>query len=799
MPSEPRPPLGNTQALPFLYHVAAVVLFAAISGALFHPWLRPYHLPQRGGPGQPFRAGDLTPLFYVWNTVIHRAIHQGELPWWTDHIYCGEPFLAKAQVGVFSLTTALLLVLPPELVSTWTFLLHLTIAATATYAGTLLLLKHTDAELPAAARWIAALSGGAFFETSAILVEHTIQGHGPIVVAACWTPLILSVGVRSLLVPRPPQRLAVAAGVLIALQFLAGGATATLYSGLGLAITALLNTTVAFGRRRWLTGFRQLVWLAVTATTATSAAAIKLLPALALMPVSNRAGGLDPWTAAAPIIEFTPPAIAALLDPTGTAFSGCWLLVPLGLTLVGLLNQHPRRVVIALLAIAVTGVVVAVRPEAFVVLWYTFPGFRYQRIPQRALMLFYAAVALGMAFGMARVLKRLGLPQPRLARLTTMALLATSMAIAENLAWRSELPPTRDIRLEQQANAIFRYLARQANGFRVHVWESRDRNWGLEHIATPLGVPTMVGWDHMWLLDYLGAEGRVGKDVPPFVAVSYRASHPERFWALANVRWVTRSVGSTLMRESRAGSRSRALPLRLVARFPESPYAQPSWSDGPYLWENPFAMPRAWFADRAIAIIGSRAARRWATYRLIDELPFVPRRVALLELNSSESELIDQLPGVLAVVAVSGAHQAPRRHRWIRWDPYREPVPRKLVAAVRAAQDSPLSGVTVRYERLTNSRRRITLNRRQHGYVVLSEKFAHFPGWSAEDVRGVRRPLLRAFGVFTALPTTDAVTTLTLRYSPPGRMLGFWLSGCIWVACLVMVVTWVWRKTTARH
>ncbi len=766
-------------------HLAAIALFAALACSLFPTWLLPYRLPQRGGPDEPFRAGDLTPLFYVWNTILYRTIRQQhEMPLWTDHIYCGEPFLPKAQIGVFSLTTALLLLLPPELVSTWTFLLHLALAGAATYAAALWLLDPTG--LPLTARWIAALAAGAFYETSAILVEHTVQGHGPIVVAACFTPLVLASAIKAFSRHGAIVGPVLLSGGLVAIQFLAGGATATLYSGVGvatlLATAALCPPRVPRHRR-----VRAVVACGAMAAVALAGAAVKLLPALALMPVSNRAGGLEPWTAAAPIIEFPPPLVAWPLDPTAAATAGCWLLLPLALAAIGVTNPAlSRQGRIGLLFVAVVGLVVAVRPEAFVALWYTFPGFRYQRIPQRALMLFYAAVALLLAGGISHLLRWLGLAQ-RLGRARLLAaflaVAAVMAAIGENLAWRSPPSPVRDIRTEQRANALWQSVARSESRHRVHVLESRDRNWGIEHITAPLGLETMVGWDHMWLLDYLGAEGRYGRDIPPFVEASYRARHPERFWALASVRWVSSSRPEPIVTGPDWHGRllRRLVPLELRGTFPESPYAQPHWSDGPYLFENPLAQPRAWFAHRAIVVLGSRrAARRLAVYRLIDELPFDPEAWVFVELGASELALLGELPNVLAVVNVGATALADA----IAWDPYREPVPRALRKRLERVVRHPVRAIPVRYRRKANHTRELAVANCPPGYVVLAEKFAHFPGWTAHASGHTRQvPLLSANGVFTALPIHgSSPLDVTLRYRPPGFALGAVLSSLTWLA-----------------
>ena len=89
-------------------HIVIGLLYGTIVLTLFRAWLLPFHMPQRGGPDHAFRAGDLTPLYVVWTEVTLRSLLEaGEFPLWSDHIYCGEPFFAKPQIGVLSVTTLL--------------------------------------------------------------------------------------------------------------------------------------------------------------------------------------------------------------------------------------------------------------------------------------------------------------------------------------------------------------------------------------------------------------------------------------------------------------------------------------------------------------------------------------------------------------------------------------------------------------------------------------------------------------------------------------------------------------------
>lgn len=795
---------------PWARTLFAFAVLTILPCLLFSPWLQPYQLPQRGGPEHSFRAGDLTPLFYVWCTVIKRELWQGgSFPLWSDHIYCGEPFFAKAQVGVLSLTTLALALLPAELVATWTFLAHLALAGILTYVASGFLLDFLDGPAPHTAENMWARLGAALtYQTSALLIEHTTQGHGPIVLAACYTPLILVATVWAALRRRAFLAGTSLAGLLLAVQFLAGGATMTLYSALGVAVLAgalslaplLQPSRVSFGAC-----FRPAAAALVVAVVGASVAAVKLLPAQALMPVSNRAGGLDPRVASLPIIEFPMPYVLVPLDPTGSAYDGPLLAGPLSLAALAFAGRRQRATRVALLLTGLVGAIVATRPEAFFLLHRFFPGFQYQRIPQRSLVLFYASLALLTGPGIAILLvgvRRIAATGSLRGRLFISAsgLLACALSCGEHLTARSPLPPTRDIRTEQHANKLMQYVAGLPGPFRFHQVESRDRNWGVEHVATPLGIEMFVGWDHMWLLDYLGAEGIVGRDVLPYVEASYRARHPTRFWAIANVRWVSATQDPPAIVDTYPGGRPRLRPLpglTLHRVFENSPICQPDKSDGPYLYSVSPPLPRARFVPRAIVVVGDRATRRLAAYRLMDADRFDPRTLAVLELEPHASGDLTALPAVQAVVLARRTGTSPDVNirlpgglTAVEWDPWTESVPDRLLEVIQSPRDRNLSETKVEYARHNNWHRTVSCDTEQPGYIVLSEKFASFPGWK---VGPNSRPLLVAYGVFTALPVEHGRHTIDLIYDPPGFRAGTWIS-CLAVSGALLLVVVGWRR-----
>lgn len=799
MKSSDDPPNRPLLSRAWIIHALVGLLYAGLVCAIFHPWLRPFHQPQRGGPDLPFRAGDLTPLFSVWTQVAARSIFErGEWPLWSDHVYCGEPFFAKPQIGVISLTTLLCAVLPAQVVATWTFLLHLWVAGMAMYAWCL----ESGATLGVApsrrgeswhsaspATHLAATCGGIVFMLSGLMIEHTMIGHGPIVLVTCWTPLALRAIGRSLRGDRP-VRDAVVAGMLVAVQLLAGGETMFLYNVIAGALLGL--AWLACGRTCGVDSsavripavttfspaiFRLIATGGIVGAVGFGLAAIKLLPGLELMPLTNRAGGLALADAAAPIVEFTEPAVLGALtfglrnvaDKTHL-FAGTFVLALIGM-IAGWRCRETRWLAVAGALFVLAGVAIAHSQMVFGMFWSVLPMFKYQRIPQRALVLVYFALGLLISLGVRRVLET-HWTRGTFARYLA-GLLLLGIVTGESLVAIPKLPPTADIRREIRENELLNHVAAEPGLFRIHAWESTDRNWGIEHVTVPLGLSNLAGWDHLWLRRYLGAEGTVDRDVLPFLTASYMARHRERFWGIMNVRFV-----SAMQPIDRPG-------LKLIRRFPPCRECQPAKSAGPFLYENLEWLPRAWIVPRCVSVGGDRP-----TYRLLDDPRFDARRLVILSdeehgLAQHRSHDAILVPSSWEMAAEHHRAQARTRNEWILSYSVKAPglwlQPDELAEMLDdlKSRDSEPEPPVIETYRPGFVRLRLA---GQVGFLVLAEKFAHFPGWHVRTASGSRL-LLRANGVASAITLDGTEQWVELSYWPASFARGLWIT----LASLVLV------------
>jgi hypothetical protein len=519
---------------------------------------------------------------------------------------------------------------------------------------------------------------------------------------------------------------------------------------------------------------------AVVGLTGFGLAAVKVLPGLELMAVSNRVGGLSLQDAAGFVNEFTEPALLNAIEFGATALRDLRHLLLLTMSLClfgalgGLVNKDLRWITLAAILLVAAGIAIAHSQATFAMLWRLLPMFRYQRIPQRALVLAYLGLSVLISIGVWHIIAHWR------SRILAWIVGSTLLLLVSAEAWIAipPVPPSADIRLEVRENSVLNHMAQQTGQFRIHAIESVDRNWGIEHVTVPLKLKNLVGWDHLWLLEYLGAEGTIGRDVRPFVAASYESRHPARFWGMMNVRFVT-------------STRQVQVPgFEFVAQFPISPRSQPAKSAGPYLYENSQFLPRAWVVPRAILVLGDRAERIEAGYKLMDHVDFDPRQTVVIQSESTitksggdwdqyqaiaiparwaNTETIKSLEQA-GVRLLRYGMQGSGNRRQFQWA-----APDEVTLLLEGASGTVQPETTgdsdfPAYESPNPNRARVRVAGRE-GFLVLSEKFAHFPGWSAQ-ADGNARVLLRANGVATAVRLDGTEDWIEFRYWPAGLTLG---------------------------
>ena len=696
---------------------------AAVGVVLFRlrAYLPPHTLPMRGGPGAPFAGGDLTPQVAVAVRVAIEAVwHQGVLPFWNPLVNAGAPLFETPQAGALSLATWLGGLAPPAAAIKWSLLAHVVLGM----AGVCAWARQLAVPLPAGA------CGALAFGLSAFLHDHLTLGHASQVYALGWVPWTFAFLWRSL-TPRPGAwRWAVAAGATLAAQLLEGADSSLLYEAVAMLLLPLA-AVAGPGRRRFLV--RSVVAGAVAAASSLVLSAFHLLPLLSYLHSSNRGSGLT--------LGQSLDSTREVLHPVpGAAYLA---LVALGLGMLAGRREQRRPALHLALGFGL-GFAAAYVPAVFAVLWRFVPGFDYQRIPQRALVLSVTFGAVLVAAGVHALWLALGrLPAPvRPLRAPTLAAVATLLAYR---LWQLPLPvpPMVDPAFEIASNQAMQWVGRHRDGSRVHVLETVDRHFGSEHVTVPLGIPVIAGYTPAEHRDYMASD--FAPEAPAFFRHSY--SSPAKLWGVLDVRYVL----STRPR--------RVDGLALATEVGRCPPAvcQPPKSAGPYVYENLRRLPRAYRVRHAIALLGEERATFEAALALLALPGFDPARCVVLQLPPGG----DVPAGVDAVVGVGvsgvglpawGTAAAGR-------------AVRAALELAAADETAPLAG---QVEQPDVNHLRVSAP--GDGWLVVAERLALYPGWRA-SVAGATVPIVRANGVIAALPV-PAGATVALSYRPPGFATG---------------------------
>lgn len=391
-------------------------------------------------PGRALLARDVALFHLPLKVDLVRLAAHGS-PSWNPWLHGGQPVLSNPSYAAFYPPTWLAAAVAPHHALDLLVLLHAALA----FAGAWRLARRLGCGPGAAAlAGIGFAAGGAFVSLTEAL---------SLLFGAAWLPWLLLAGERTLAAGRGRWlRPAAAAGSVLALLALNGEPATTLCGGLALA---------ALAAERWLRrpaidsrALRPLR-LALPAALAAALAAVQVVPTLARLAGSPRAGGLDyavatEWSARpARLLELLSPHL--LGDPTRIAeglFFGSFLhdrdvpylatlypgLAVTVLALAGLAGGVPRRGLWALLAAAGVALGLGRFDPLYPLLHAHLPWLGGVRFPEKFLLL----VGLALPFAAALAWQRLAAspPGPGGRRLACLALaIAAAAALAASAWW----------------------------------------------------------------------------------------------------------------------------------------------------------------------------------------------------------------------------------------------------------------------------------------------------------------------------------------------------------------------------
>ncbi len=373
--------------------VAVAGLFLAVAAAFFDRVLF---------RGEVFFSRDVAPFFYPMKHFLVSAVRAGELPLWNPWVAGGEPFFASLQPGLLYPGSLVLYGLPMPAAFDWLVVLHYPLAG----AGLALLLRRWGHG------WTAAVMGGSVFMLGGFFVSlgnfiNNLQ-------TVAWLPWLFLAWDNVLDGGRIRDLLLFA--VLCGVAFL-GGEPQMLALGLALVFAhGLFKVT-----DRELPRSRQMMAFVIAGVLAVALVSVQLLPFAEYMSHSVRRLPIELEYASSRSLEPTgalhwllPPALHTGAHGFSTRFMASsavpWILsiygggIALALALIGALRGRGRRWILFWVAATLVSVLLALGSHSplYRALFTWVPAFRPFRYPEKFLLIGALAVAVFAAQGTDR-------------------------------------------------------------------------------------------------------------------------------------------------------------------------------------------------------------------------------------------------------------------------------------------------------------------------------------------------------------------------------------------------------------
>ena len=373
--------------------VAVAGLFLAVAAAFFDRVLF---------RGEVFFSRDVAPFFYPMKHFLVSAVRAGELPLWNPWVAGGEPFFASLQPGLLYPGSLVLYGLPMPAAFDWLVVLHYPLAG----AGLALLLRRWGHG------WTAAVMGGSVFMLGGFFVSlgnfiNNLQ-------TVAWLPWLFLVWDQVLDGGRIRDLLLFA--VLCGVAFL-GGEPQMLALGLALVFAHGLFKV----QDRELPRSRQTIAFVIAGVLAVALISVQLLPFAEYMSHSVRRLPIELEYASSRSLEPTgalhwllPPALHTGAHGFSTRFIASsavpWILsiygggIAMALALIGALRGRGRRWILFWAAATLVSVLLALGSHSplYRALFTWVPAFRPFRYPEKFLLIGALAVAVFTAQGTER-------------------------------------------------------------------------------------------------------------------------------------------------------------------------------------------------------------------------------------------------------------------------------------------------------------------------------------------------------------------------------------------------------------
>ena len=684
--------------------------------------------------------------FYSYN--MKESLKENSLPLWTPYYYSGRPIFAQPEYHFIDLNFLLILLTGNIYLSmNLSVIFYLFIAGLGMYFLVFYLSQN---------KYSAAISAIAYMFNGYV---HTFVMTGNIMILEGYSliPFIFLFTVKAL---KEKEFIinSVIAGIFLALLIFSGGviflpfiflliagysafyalSSKILKRILKLAIAGLLICAVFFGL-----------------------SAIKLLPGIEFMNLSNRGAGI-------PYSEFRGAPISmnnfAFTFITNAFFRADSISAAVGILGFILLLFSLRRFKDKIVLFSASMILLSLfmSSESFLTkILFNIPIINQTRHIERSIFLFAFAASILAGLGFMQL--RLFLEGKKLGEKAAFWLVF--LILLSELFLLQKMPQPINV-VKPNEIPILNYMGKDKDAFRtMNLALSTLIGASGYNYYSQLGISEIKGGSGIWFNDYLN-----------YLAVAQNS--PAKFWGILNNKYVVSNKN-----ESIGG-------LSYVGDFKDCNRC-PLWEAwGPYLYKNEQYLPRYYVVPNSILVLGETSSARQLVYGLMLD-NFEPNNTVIISgtrINDYSAEFLERFNAVVLAAGSVDQNSIGKLKEYASLGGIVIPDILSNKNSISADEIKNMFGkmkgeyAKADIKRYSNNRAVISLDGKV-GWLVASERFSGFPGWTAK-ISGNNAEIFNADAIISAVYLNGENGELIFEYEPEPYKKGKFISLISLVAVL---------------
>ena len=699
-------------------------------------------------------------------------------PLWTPYFYAGQPFIAIPEHYLFDLNFFYILLFGDIFLA-----MNLSVISYFFLAGLGMYFLAYGIVRKKNAAFIAAI----VFMFNGLMHGFILSGHLNILESYALMPFVFLFAYKSLN-SREWLLNSVIAALFFSMMIYSGGAVFFLYTWLITGLYIVWNLIGKNFKKRLL---RAILVSVVIISLLFGLSALKLLPVLEFTQMSSRAAGVNYREFLGEPILLTSLWSSLINASSNISFSGAIGITSFILLLFGLLSFRKKMVIFSLL-IVILSILLAAGTFAANLL-YQLPGFGQMRHIERALVMFVFIAPIIVAYGfnnLANILRNYNekiknffkhkkysyfLYNKNFSEWAIFS--AFVLALIVELMLLQEFPSSADITKPLDI-PILNEISKDKSDFRIATYAlSTPIGASGYNYYIQIGIPEIKGGGGIWINDYV-----------EYLAVAQQAA-PSKMFGILNGKYI---VSDRELDDS---------GLTLKGTFEKCDECGIWEVYGPYLYENRYLVPRASIVDNSMLLLGNDKDARYLSYSLIINNLNASSAVLIKDKNSVSNYNIEELGRFNAVILLEGSvaqNDIPLLQQYANHDG--KILPNVLEGKNSITQEdldklfaSGTSQKELKLKQKSVNEYFINLNG-EKGWLVISEKFAHFPGWKA-TLNGKELKIYKADNVVSAVYLVGETGKLTFKYDPSSFRTGKTITSITILILIAYLAYVVYSKT----